>query len=97
MPLDSTRWLTVVAVVVISFVITQLLVACLQRKRLQRIEEKSLALCGEANERKVPVTVVTGFLGSGKTTLVNRVLTADHGKRVVVSRTSSARSRLTTP
>jgi G3E family GTPase len=84
MPLDSTRWLTVVAVVVISFVITQLLVACLQRKRLQRIEEKSLALCGEANERKVPVTVVTGFLGSGKTTLVNRVLTADHGKRVVV-------------
>ena len=32
----------------------------------------------------LPVTVLTGFLGSGKTTLVNRVLTADHGRRIVV-------------
>ena len=27
---------------------------------------------------------MTGFLGSGKTTLVNSVLTGDHGKRIVV-------------
>lgn len=27
------------------------------------------------------VTVVTGFLGAGKTTLVNHVLNADHGYR----------------
>lgn len=33
---------------------------------------------------KVPVTVVTGFLGAGKTTLVNHILTADHGKRIAV-------------
>ena len=30
------------------------------------------------------VTVVTGFLGAGKTTLVNYILNADHGYRVAV-------------
>jgi G3E family GTPase len=32
----------------------------------------------------VPVTVLTGFLGCGKTTLLNRILTADHGIKVGV-------------
>jgi len=31
-----------------------------------------------------PVTVITGFLGSGKTTLVNRILQELHGERVAV-------------
>lgn len=34
--------------------------------------------------RPVGVTVLTGFLGSGKTTLVNHILTADHGLRIAV-------------
>ena len=34
--------------------------------------------------QKVPVTILTGFLGSGKTTLMNRILTEDHGKRIAV-------------
>uniref|UniRef100_A0A7S4T1G6 CobW C-terminal domain-containing protein n=1 Tax=Alexandrium monilatum TaxID=311494 RepID=A0A7S4T1G6_9DINO len=33
---------------------------------------------------KVPVTVITGFLGSGKTTLMNRILKEHHGKRIGV-------------
>lgn len=33
---------------------------------------------------RIPVTVVTGFLGAGKTTLVNRVLTTAEGKRLAV-------------
>jgi G3E family GTPase len=33
---------------------------------------------------KIPVTVLTGFLGSGKTTLVNYILTAEHGHRIAV-------------
>ncbi len=33
---------------------------------------------------KVPVTILTGFLGSGKTTLMNRILTEQHGKRIAV-------------
>ena len=32
----------------------------------------------------VPVTVIGGYLGAGKTTLVNRLLTADHGRRLAV-------------
>lgn len=32
----------------------------------------------------VPVTVIGGYLGAGKTTLVNRLLAADHGRRLAV-------------
>jgi G3E family GTPase len=33
---------------------------------------------------RIPVTVLTGFLGSGKTTLVNRILSEQHGQRIAV-------------
>ena len=33
---------------------------------------------------KLPVTIVTGFLGAGKTTLVNHILKGDHGKLIAV-------------
>ena len=32
----------------------------------------------------MPVTIITGFLGSGKTTLVNRILTEAHGEKIAV-------------
>ena len=35
-------------------------------------------------EEKLAVTVVTGFLGAGKTTLVNYILREQHGKRICV-------------
>ena len=37
-----------------------------------------------AQENMVPVTILTGFLGSGKTTLINRVLKEQHGHRIAV-------------
>lgn len=94
----------VAAVVIGSFVLTQILVHFLQRRRLERIERKSLELCetvpagsnrtaaqadGSAKPPavagNVPITIVTGFLGSGKTTLVNRMLTSnEHGLRIAV-------------
>jgi len=37
-----------------------------------------------AQENMVPVTILTGFLGSGKTTLINRVLKEQHGQRIAV-------------
>ena len=36
------------------------------------------------SEAKPSVTVLTGFLGSGKTTLINHILGADHGRRIAV-------------
>ncbi len=33
---------------------------------------------------KIPVTVLTGYLGSGKTTVLNHVLTRQHGKHIAV-------------
>jgi len=35
-------------------------------------------------DNMVPVTILTGFLGSGKTTLVNRILKEQHGRRIAV-------------
>ena len=33
---------------------------------------------------QVPVTVLTGFLGAGKTVLLNHILTEQHGRRYAV-------------
>lgn len=40
------------------------------------------ALAPDRAARRLPVTVLTGFLGSGKTTLINRLLTGTHGRRL---------------
>ena len=37
-----------------------------------------------SDAEKTPVTIVTGFLGAGKTTLVNHILKGDHGKIIAV-------------
>ena len=37
-----------------------------------------------ATDKRLPVTVVTGFLGSGKSTLLKRILSEEHGKRLLV-------------
>jgi G3E family GTPase len=42
------------------------------------------AMNSAAQSKKASVIIVTGFLGAGKTTLVNRILTGDHGRRIAV-------------
>ena len=36
------------------------------------------------SNQRIPVTVVTGFLGSGKTTLINHILKGQHELKVAV-------------
>lgn len=38
----------------------------------------------DAAREKIPVTILTGFLGSGKTTLVNYILRERHGHRIAI-------------
>jgi G3E family GTPase len=38
----------------------------------------------QTSEERVPVTLLAGFLGSGKTTLANRILTEQHDQRIAV-------------
>ena len=38
----------------------------------------------DSNTRKASVVIVTGFLGAGKTTLINRILTADDGRKIAI-------------
>ncbi|KAL2052392.1 hypothetical protein ABVK25_007264 [Lepraria finkii] len=33
---------------------------------------------------RVPLTIVTGYLGAGKTTMVNYILREQHGKKIAV-------------
>jgi G3E family GTPase len=41
-------------------------------------------MASDPGSDRIAVTVVTGYLGAGKTTLVNRVLTGTHGRRYAV-------------
>jgi Ni2+-binding GTPase involved in maturation of urease and hydrogenase len=46
------------------------------------------------DSEKTPVTIVTGFLGSGKTTLINYILTERHGKKIAIIENEVAPSLL---
>jgi len=46
--------------------------------------DDSGARSAEAQAKKAGIIVITGYLGAGKTTLFNRILTGEHGRRVAV-------------
>lgn len=48
--------------------------------------EASLTMPKQFTRKKdsLPLTIISGFLGAGKTTLVNRLLSDDHGRRLAI-------------
>src|ERR1051325_9975862 len=44
----------------------------------------SSARCSAAGSMRVPFTILTGWLGAGKTSPPNRMLAAQHGRRIAV-------------
>ena len=73
------------ALLVGSFVLSNVLVLYMRRKRDERIDKKAETLWGYEGESETPVTIITGFLGSGKTTLLNYILSSpDHGLKIAV-------------
>ncbi|PMD47404.1 cobW-domain-containing protein [Hyaloscypha variabilis F] len=51
---------------------------------LVEVEPSSNDNLEESKPLKVPITIVTGYLGAGKTTLMNYILTEQHGKKIAV-------------
>jgi G3E family GTPase len=41
-------------------------------------------LASEDETRKIPITILTGFLGAGKTTILSYILSVNHGRRIAV-------------
>jgi predicted AAA+ superfamily ATPase len=50
----------------------------------QETEEEIPELVPIKEEASVPVTLITGFLGAGKTTFLNYILKEHHEKRIAV-------------
>ncbi|PQE31658.1 putative dopamine-responsive protein [Rutstroemia sp. NJR-2017a WRK4] len=48
----------------------------------------------EPKRPKVPITIVTGYLGAGKTTLMNYILNEQHGKKIAVILNGSVASSI---
>jgi len=40
--------------------------------------------CDVLRKSRLPCTIITGFLGAGKTTFLNNILTKSHGKKLAV-------------
>ena len=51
---------------------------------VQPTEKEFKKFIKSVKRSKIPVTVLTGFLGCGKTTLLNYILSAAHGKKIAV-------------
>ena len=45
---------------------------------------KSMNASTPPTDNRLPVTVLSGFLGAGKTTVLNNLLTGDHGRKIAV-------------
>ena len=46
--------------------------------------EETQGTAVNAEEQKVPLTIVTGYLGAGKSTLLNAILQGEHGWKIAV-------------
>src|SRR3974377_704196 len=49
-----------------------------------RAKRQEIGMSEQPSSEKIPVTVLTGYLGAGKPTLLNRILSEPHGKRYAV-------------
>ena len=58
--------------------------SALTEARTDQVEDSDEEYEEVPDSEKTPVTIVTGFLGSGKTTLVNYILKAQHGWKICV-------------
>jgi putative ribosome biogenesis GTPase RsgA len=53
-------------------------------KTLQNGMNKTMSAIKKSTTAPLPVTIVAGFLGAGKTTMINHLLQAGHGRRIAI-------------
>ena len=73
--LNSTigSWASWAIIIVLTLVLANSIAYCLEAARARRVRDKTAQLT-RLPGKQIPVTVITGFLGAGKTALVNRLL-----------------------
>lgn len=73
--LNSTigSWASWAIIILLTLVLANSIAYCLEAARARRVRDKTAQLT-RLPGRQIPVTVITGFLGAGKTALVNRLL-----------------------
>jgi G3E family GTPase len=71
---------------VATLLLANFLAGLIRNARLKRIDEKFQQLIQrrQSNYGRIPVTLITGFLGAGKTSLLNRILARPNGRRICV-------------
>lgn len=75
------------ALLVLTLLLANIVAVCLERARDARIEIKVTQLRGGEGAvapRPVPVTLLVGWLGAGKTTVLNHLLASPGGRRLCV-------------
>jgi G3E family GTPase len=68
----------------LTFIAANIVAVLLESFRRRRIDSKVTSLAASGQRRPVPVTIITGFLGAGKTVLLNRLLANPNGRRICI-------------
>ncbi len=80
-------WGPILVAVVASYLVANVIIVCSKYRQNQRIGQKTqdLALSSSSMKSPVPVTIITGYLGVGKTTLFNNILRSSQHKRRILA------------
>ena len=83
---SAASWTSIAAAAAISLAIANAIACLLKYCQDRRIQRKTMQLRSLASEQatKIPVTLITGYLGAGKTTLFNHILQSkEHSYRIL--------------
>lgn len=78
---------SVLGFLLVTLLLSNAIAAWIDRRRAQRIADKCVRLSegdDSADKTLIPVSIIVGWLGAGKTTVLNRLLCEPQGRRLCV-------------